>query len=120
MRTEDYIMKTQNIRMLNQAVTVLRHFVDLSGRLLPFLSEINRKRSPNAEELADKYKIIEVYSNYDFDTRTSEFLMDSNVLTLIQDAYLKLERKENAKNELRAFQKEHYRLRKSWNQIDAN
>ena len=84
MRTEQYIMKSSNIGRLNEALTVMRHFVDLSLKLLPFLDEINKKEQPSVLEIEDKKKILSVYREYQFDEKTSRHLIDSNVLILIK------------------------------------
>lgn len=80
-------MNAEEITQLNEANLVLRHFIKLSARLLPFLDELQRKKNPSLQELKNKNKIIDVFENYNFDTRTSEMLMGSNVLELIRKAF---------------------------------
>ena len=113
-------MKSKNIEDVNHALVVLKHFIDLSSKLLPFLDEINRKNNPSLLEISDRQKIIEVYKNYDFDITTSKILMDSNILGLIHQSYEKLMRIEPANDDLQAFTSEYVRLRKNWKLIDAN
>jgi cell fate (sporulation/competence/biofilm development) regulator YlbF (YheA/YmcA/DUF963 family) len=120
MRIKEFIMKANNIGRINQAVTVLRHFIDLSARLLPFLDEINHKSKPSISELCDREAIIEIYEQYDFDSDTSTMLMDSPILSLIKNTFDKLVDKKNADQELRAFNSELKRLQKNWMVIDAN
>jgi hypothetical protein len=120
MQLKESIMKSNNIERINQAVVILRHFVDLSAKLLPFLEEINNKPNPSHLEKEDKEKIIDVYSNYHFDPTTSSMLMNSNILHMIRNAYEKLVASQNANDELQAFHVELNRLRKNWRLIDAN
>lgn len=120
MKIKDFIMKSKNIDRINQAVIVLRHFIDLSGRLLPFLDEINHKAKPSKTEETDRNTIIEIYEQYDFDSDTSKMLMDSPILGLIKQTFDKLVAHQNADKELKAFRSELKRLQKNWMVIDAN
>lgn len=115
-------MKVKEIGNINEALLVLRHFIDLSARLLPLLEELNRKKEPSVEEAVNKLRIIDIYSQYEFDTSTSRILLNSNILDLIQSAFHEvLESKSRSKNrKLRMFLREHYRLTKDWRKIDAN
>lgn len=114
------IMKSKNIERINKAVVVLRHFIDLSSKLLPFLDEVNQKSNPSPRDLDDKQKIIEVYRAYNFDTGTSNMLMNSSILDMIQRVFEKLVNDQNADAELLDFDLELNRLRKNWRVIDAN
>lgn len=120
MRIKEHIMKSKNIEQVNHALIVLRHFIDLSSKLLPFLHEINNKKQPSQEDIRDREKIIEVYNTYEFDSVTSKMLMDSNILGLIKDSYERLMHRESAGHFLKAFQREFNRLRINWNKINAN
>ena len=119
-------MKAEEISKINEANLVLRHFVNLSARLLPFLDELQRKRNPSKEDIRDKERIIDVYENYSFDTDASKMLLNSNVLDLIKDSFLMISRSSNflrphSKNPtLNRFLQEHQRLTNKWFQIDAN
>ncbi len=118
-------MRSKEIGHINEALLVLRHFIDLSAKLLPFLDEINRKKNPTYKELLDRSKIISVYENYEFDTKTSRVLLNSDVLDLIKDSFEQLveprERRSNrGSQKLRKFLLEHYRLKKCWYHIEAN
>jgi hypothetical protein len=113
-------MKSKNIEQVNHALVVLRHFIDLSSKLLPVLDEINHKENPSPTDIKDREKIIEVYNSYEFDDVTSKMLMDSNILALIKGAYERLMRKQPASQILQAFDMEFNRLQKNWVKIDAN
>lgn len=127
-------MKTKNkdmlnfneINKLNEANLVLRHFVDLSAQLLPFLEQLERKKELSIEEASYKMKIKTVFENYNFDTKTSQMLINSNVLELIQNSFNKIvnsaevENNRSHKRTLRKFLFEHQRLVQSWNFIESN
>lgn len=120
MRIKEHIMKSKNIEQVNHALVVLRHFIDLSSKLLPFLDEINNKHTPSAIDIQDREKIIEVYNSYEFDEVTSKMLMDSNILALIKSSYERLMLKKPASQILQSFDIEFNRLRKNWVKIDSN
>ncbi len=116
------MLKSNEICQLNEANLVLRHFVDLSARLLPFLSKLTDKEVLTKREVIYKGKIMEVYENYNFDPITSEALIDSNILELINTTYQKIayQNDRKGKRTLRKFLFEHQRLVNSWNYSDAN
>jgi hypothetical protein len=114
-------MRPQEINHINEALLVLRHFIDLSAKLLPFLEELNRKDVLTQEEQSNKSKIIEVYQNYEFDTNTSRLLLDSNILELIKetfDAMISTKRRQH--RPMRNFLREHRRLKENWYFAEAN
>lgn len=113
-------MKTRNIEHINHAVVVLRHFIELSSKLLPFLDELNNKHTLSEIDRQDRDKIIEAYRSYEFDPVTSEALMGSPILFLIRTNFEKLIRNQNDRRSMREFTLELNRLRKNWQIIDAN
>ncbi len=119
-------MNAKHISSVNEAILVLRHFIDLSARLLPFLEELEQKQRPTVRDLVSKQKIIEVYSSYDFDTNTSKLLMNSNALELIKKSFETIcsrETKHGRRGKctpLRQFLLEHNRLQQNWWRIEAN
>lgn len=119
-------MRVREIGQINEALLVLRHFIDLSSRLLPFLDELQRKTNPSPLEKINQLKIIDVYENYNFDTDTSRILLNSDILELIKDSFdaIQLEKNQKRSNKsrraLRNFLREHKRLQDDWYQIDAN
>ncbi len=117
-------MTTKHIQKLNEAVYILRNFVELSSQLLPFLLELKHLKKPTKEDLIDKENIIDLFNNYAFDNVTSVKLMDSPILLLINESFLSImedaKTKRNANKKLKAFFKEHDRLKKNWELIDAN
>jgi len=119
------MLRTNDIYQLNEANLILRHFVDLSAKLLPFLNELENKKHLSASEELDKQKIIDVFISYQFDIKTSETLIGSNILELIQKTfehiiYSKKLNKRTERKMLHSFLLEHKRLSDNWEQIDAN
>lgn len=119
-------MKSKHIQNVNEAILVLRHFIELSAKLLPFLEELEKKKRPTADDLMSKQKIIEVYRSYDFDTSTSKILMNSDVLDLIKSSFETISSCESRcsrrsrSNSLRQFLSEHRRLKQNWEVIMSN
>lgn len=114
-------MKVQNIEKVNEAIFTLRHFIELSSKLLPYLYELSIIHEPTQEEELNKNKIVDVYLNYSFDTITSRVIMHSDILDAIQLTFRSIQKKkEHAKTMLDEFLCEYQRLIKNWNLIDAN
>ena len=115
-----------DIQNVNQALLVLRHFIDLSSRLLPFLAELQQIKQPSRKEEIDKQRIIDVYSSYRFNTETSEILMGSNILQLINESFQSLSElpagvlNETSQNALNRFISERKRLQTKWKMVRAN
>lgn len=120
------IMNYDQIKSLNKANFVLRHFVDLSSKLLPILDHLNRIKNPDQSVRLNKIKIAQIYENYNFENSTSIILMDSNILELIQKTYNDItapskSRRIGQKNKMLAeFKKEHDRLSSKWTSVDLN
>lgn len=123
-------MRAKHISDVNEAILVLRHFVELSAKLLPFLDELERKKAPTSNDIQSRNKIIAVYENYEFDTSTSKVLMNSDVLDLIKKSFETIAQrshasrssrsKRNSAKYLNKFLAEHDRLKRSWGMIQAN
>lgn len=119
-------MRVKEIGQINEALLVLKHFIDLSARLLPFLHDLQRNPNPDNIQRLNKVKIMDVYENYEFDTETSKILLNSNILDLIKDAYNAMRQSSNSRElrrsarELNKFLMEHKRLQNDWYFIDAN
>ncbi|MFT5859345.1 MAG: hypothetical protein ACI865_001446 [Flavobacteriaceae bacterium] len=119
-------MTVRQISNVNEATLILRHFIDLSARLLPFLDELQRKRRPTRGELNDREKIIGVYESYSFDTCTSISLLNSNILELIQESFEDITKCRNsrdynkAQRKLVTFMLEYKRLNDNWVYATAN
>ena len=104
---------------------VLRHFIELSARLLPFFNELSKKSTLLPAESYDRQRIIEVYKGYNFDASTSLILMNSSILKTIQDAFEKIEQRvpgepSEADDVIERFFREHDKLVDNWLQTDNN
>lgn len=118
-------IQTSAIQQINEATIVLRHFIELSAKLLPFFNELSKKSALLPQEESDRNKIMEVYRNYSFDTSTSEILMESNILEIIREAFKAIENRKPGKDSdsdklMNLFQKKHSQLVKNWQQTDMN
>lgn len=116
------IITTDKIQEINDALFIIRHFIDISAKLLPILAELEIKENLSPQEQIDRQKIITVFDSYSFDSVSSEILMDSPVIELIKDVYNELISRD--KNDLhiafRSFRKEHERLKKMWSHTALN
>lgn len=115
-------MRSNEIGNINEALHVLRHFIDLSARLLPFLYELECRRKLSAVEAFNRDRIRDIYQSHSIDCKTSEHLINSNVLELIMESYEALvsqDRRRKAKH-LNRFLSEYERLKFDWEKINAN
>jgi hypothetical protein len=116
------ILSSEKIREINDALMIMRHFVDLSARLLPFLAELQTKSRLTSKDQADKNKIVEVFNTYNFETSTSDILMSSPILLLIKNAYrdLLICDKSQINQVLNNFSEEYNRLKRNWQHARMN
>lgn len=119
------IMRSSAIENVNEATVVLRHFIELSAKLLPFLNELSKKEVLLPKESMDRRKIIDVYKGYKFDTSTSLILMNSPVLEIIQQAFDQIEKRvpneaSIADLTLERFFEQHDTLVQNWIHTDCN
>ena len=117
-------MTTKHIQKLNEAVYILRNFIELSAQLLPFLVELKYAKTLTEEDKVDKENIIDLYKNYAFEDETSIQLMDSPILSLIHDSFETIIKEDSKKrislSKVKKFMREHDRLQDNWAIIDAN
>lgn len=118
-------IQTSAIQQINEATIVLRHFIELSAKLLPFFNELSKKSALLPQEESDRNKIMEVYRNYSFDTSTSEILMESDILEIIRETFKSIEKRKPGKDSdsdklMNLFKKKHSQLVKNWQQTDMN
>lgn len=116
-------MTVKNIQEVNEAVIILRHFIDLSARLLPILYKLDKIAAPTATDINDKNRILEVFQSYNFETQTSNLLLESNVLELIKQCYLEIQNNEVSRSKedsFLAFLEEYNRLKNNWRIIENN
>lgn len=124
-KTKKRFIQTSAIQQINEATIVLRHFIELSAKLLPFFNELSKKKILLPQEQNDRNKIIEVYQNYGFDTSTSEILMESDILEIIQQTFKAIEKRKPGKDSdsdklIHVFHKKHSQLVNNWRQTDIN
>ncbi len=108
---------------MNEAVFILRHFIDLSARLLPLLYKIDQKITPTHKEIRDKEKILTVFRTYNFETKTSQVLLESNILDLIRECYSNITTEDifiNKQVSLTDFLTEYNRLKNNWRIVENN
>jgi hypothetical protein len=122
MRVRRTILSSEKIREINDAVLIVKHFIELSSKLLPILNELNEKHPLSIHEEQDKQKIIDVFDSYKFDTVTSAILMDSPILDLIKETYESIITKEShlIKLESEKFIIEYSRLKNNWKKAQLN
>ncbi|WP_343633786.1 hypothetical protein [Fluviicola sp.] len=118
-------IQTSAIQQINEATIVLKHFIELSAKLLPFFNELSKKSVLLPQELSDRNKIIEVYQSYGFDTSTSEILMESDILEVIQQTFKSIEKRRPGKDSdsdklMTIFQNKHHQLVQNWRLTDMN
>lgn len=118
-------IQTSAIQQINEATIVLRHFIELSAKLLPFFNELSKKNALLPQEQSDRNKIIEVYRNYSFDTSTSEILMESDILEIIRETFKSIEQRKPGKNSdsdklMHVFRKKHQQLVQNWHCTEMN
>lgn len=115
-------MRSREIGNINEALFVLRHFIDLSAQLLPFLYELENKHSLSQIEEQKKLKICEIYEQHEIDSSTSEMLINSNVIELIKTSFESIVNDKRARRfrHLKNFLNEYNRLKNNWNSIEAN
>jgi hypothetical protein len=116
------ILSSEKIREINDALMIMRHFVDLSAKLLPFLAELQGKKNLSDEDQADKNKIVQVFNTYNFETATSDILMRSPILELIKNAYRDLLTCDNSQTDevLQHFSEEYNRIKRNWQYARMN
>lgn len=119
------IMKSESITQVNDATVVLRHFIELSAKLLPFFNELSKKELLQPYELDNRKKIIEVFRSYKFDTCTSAILMNSTILETITELFKHIEQRVPGENSfadilLDEFLNEHDELVSNWVRTDLN
>lgn len=119
------IMRSGAIEQVNEATVVLRHFIELSAKLLPFFNELSKKEKLMPREASDRQRIIDVFNGYKFDTSTSLILMNSTILDTIQKTFRQIEMRipgetSDADEAIEEFFREHEYLVQDWLKTDNN
>jgi VIT1/CCC1 family predicted Fe2+/Mn2+ transporter len=113
-------MRTNNIQTINTAVNVMKHFVELSAKLLPYYEKITRNTAGNLKAQDDQEKIAAVYEGYKIDPQSSELLLDSNILEIILEGFRTIKKRKvvgeaKVKALLNEFHEEYQKLQERWN-----
>jgi hypothetical protein len=124
-RVKRIIMNARAIESLNLAVNVMRHFIELSAKLLPYYEQITRSENNSPVRQNVEKKIASVYEGYNVDPNSSLFLINSEIIGLIQEGYLSIkERKIHGEDQvqyfLEKFREEYDRLQTNWSTIGLN
>ncbi len=119
------VMRSMSIQQINEATLVLRHFIEVSAKLLPFFNELSKKEKLMPIEYVNRKKILDVFHSYNFDTTTSAVLMDSTILDKIKRLIQEIENRipgepSLADDLLESFLSEHEQLSKNWIKTDCN
>lgn len=107
-----------------RAVHVLQRFVRLSRALLPLYSDLQSKKTLDRTEETRLKKIKGVYENFHANPEASRYLINSDILLLIQNVYSIISRGQSLTPqnlyEYDKFIKESDRLIATWNQQQMN
>lgn len=116
-------LKSNSIVQVNDALIVLKHFTELSFKLLPVLDELLGKYAISKDEKYQIESIMEEIESFKLNKKASEVLMNSPVLELIKVAYKAIIDGENPHTKAKKmveFKDEYFRLQANWKQIACN
>lgn len=116
-------LKSSSIEQVNDALIVLRHFIELNEKLLPILLTLKEKKGKTDKDFDDIRKIREVYESYHFDIKSSQILMNSSILSYIQGAYQAINDNSECLHtqvKFMLFEKELIKLKKNWTMVGQN
>ena len=107
-----------SIRERINAVYVLQRFVRMSRVLLPLYMDLSSKKSLSLSEEMKLQGIRQVYDNFEANPKASNYLINSNILGMIQNVYQfvvsKKEQNPQSFHEFNEFIKESDRLIAQW------
>jgi hypothetical protein len=107
-----------SIRERINAVYVLQRFVRMSRVLLPLYLDLINKKSLSLSEEHKLVGIRSVYDNFQADPKASQFLINSNILSLIKGVYggviSKTDQNPKSFHQYNQFIKESDRLIEDW------
>jgi hypothetical protein len=116
-------LKVKSIQEVNDALVVLKHFIELNSKLLPIYFNLHNKITQSPQDFSKIKKIEATFQSYNFDITSSVLLMNSPILELIQKTFESIscgDENFNAGYHLNRFQIEVDRLRKDWELIMYN
>lgn len=118
-------MRTKNIESINTAVNVMKHFVELSSKLLPYYEKITREQRVSQKIQAEKEKIAALYDNNKINPESSEVLMNSKILSIIFEGFQTIKNRSTVgegkvRELLGKFFREYEKLQNNWNSALLN
>lgn len=118
------LLKIDSIQQINEGLTVMKHFFELSKKLLPIYFDLKIKSEKVFQDYLNIERINEVYNSYNFNVKASKVLLNSDILDYIKQAYFVIQNDSNSIEEkqlaLNLFLKEYDRLIKKWQFINTN
>lgn len=112
------------IQHVNKTLIVLRHFIELSSKILPHYAYLKQKRHPTPLEVNQMNKIAHLYQQQNIDSSISQILLNSDILKIIHDSFTKIQNASyeslNNSNFLEKFWQEYEKLTKNWNYSLSN
>lgn len=106
------------------AVYILQRFVRMSRVLLPTFLELRSQINLTSEQQLRFLKIRDVYDNFKADPSASKYLINSNIIALIQSVYLSIQSNNGFSPKIQydyeAFIKESDRLISDWDKQILN
>ncbi len=113
----------ETIQHRNEAVFIMRYFIDRSAKLLPILYILDQKENPIKMEIEQKQKIMKIFRTIDFPSYKKIKMSESILLKRIRNCF-ELITQDISKSEkqkgLIDFLQEYNRLKELWRQVDLN
>lgn len=116
-------LKSNTIVQVNEALIVLKHFIELNFKALPELEALIESKSQHPMDLARISKIKKEIESFKFSRKASEILMNSSILEYTKTAYKSIIEEEDRltkTKKMMLFKSECLRLRKNWRYIQSN
>lgn len=116
-------LKSNTIVQVNEALVVLKHFIELNYKVLPELEALIESKSQHPIDLARISKIKTEIESFKFSRKASEILMNSSILEYTKTAYKSIIEEEDRltkAKKMMLFKSECLRLKKNWRFIQSN
>lgn len=116
-------VKSNAIVQANEALIVLKHFIEFTYKVLPELEALIESKSQHPKDLARISKIKTEIESFKFSRKASEILMNSSIIELIRNAYKSIIEEEDRLTKVKkmtTFKKEYLRLKNNWSYIQSN
>lgn len=116
-------VKSNTIVQANEALIVLKHFIELNYKVLPELEALIESKSQHSKDLARISKIKTEIESFKFSRKASEMLMNSSIIELIRNAFKSIIEEEDRlvkAKKMTLFKAEYLRLKNNWKYIQSN